>query len=178
MALKRLGQSFNTDTELVTQLEALVCQVYKSNTESVDKARYLLFCTGSKQEASLPPTQDALTQHVKMANYRSGIWRRCFESLPVLPSPIGNGWTVESSGSLQYVWMTKPPAPDDILQSSFCNCDKTACGKRCSCKAKKLSCTGRCKCFQNERDCLNEFTTNAESENPISDEDSDSDIDL
>ena len=87
-ALKRLGQSFNTDTELVTQLEALVCQVYKSNTESVDKARYLLFCTGSKQEVSLPPTQDTLTQHVKRANYQSGIWRRCFKSLPVVPSPI------------------------------------------------------------------------------------------
>ena len=101
----------------VAHSEALVCQVYKSNTESVDKARYLLFCTGSKQEASLPPTQDALTQHVKRANYQSGIWRPSFESLPVVPSPIGNGWTVESNGSLQYVWMTKPHLPLMI----FCN---------------------------------------------------------
>ena len=74
--------------------------------------------------------------------------------------------------------MTKPPAPDDVLQSSFCSCNKTACGKRCSCKAKKLSCTGRCKCFQNEIECLNEFTMNPEIENNLYDEDSDSDIDI
>ena len=181
MALKKLGQSFNTDTELITQLEALVCQVYKSQTESVDKASYLLFCMGSKEEASLPPTQDALIQHVKRANYQLCIWRHCFESQPEVPSPIGHGWAVESNGSIQYVWMTKPPAPDDILQLSFCNCNKMVCGKRCSCKAKKLSCTARCKCIQNESDCLNEVTTtNAlnELENPLSDDDSNSDIDL
>ena len=82
MALKKLGQSFNTDIELIAQFEALVCQVYKSQTESVEKVRYLLFCAGSKEEASLRPTQDALTQHVKRANYQSCIWRHCFESQP------------------------------------------------------------------------------------------------
>ena len=178
MALTQLGQSFNAERELITPLEALVCQVYKSNTESVDKARYLLFCTGSKDGASLPPTQDALTQHVKRANYQATIWRHCLESQLEVPSPIGHGWTADSDGFLQYIWMTKPPAPDDVLQSSFCSCNKTACGKRCSCKAKTLSCTGRCKCFQNERDCLNEFTMNPEIENHLNDEDSDSEIDM
>jgi hypothetical protein len=178
MALTQLGQSFNVESELISPLEALVCQAYKSNTESVDKARYLLFCTGSKDGASLPPTQDALTQHVKRANYQAAIWRYCLESQPEVPSPIGHGWATDSDSSLQYVWMTKPPAPDDVLQSSFCSCNKTACGKRCSCKAKKLSCTGRCKCFQNEIDCLNEFTMNPEIENNLYDEDSDSDIDI
>ena len=175
MALKKLGQSFNTDTELIAQLEALVCQVYKSQTESVDKARYLLFCTGSKEEASLPPTQDALTQHVKRANYQLCIWRHCFKSQPEVV--MGGQLKVMALSS---VWMTKAPAPDDILQS-FCNCDKMVCGKRCLCKAKKLSCIAGCTCIQNEKDCLNEFMmTNAlnELENPLSDDDSDSDIDL
>ena len=38
-ALTQLGQSFNSDRELITPLEALVCQAYKTNTQSVDKAR-------------------------------------------------------------------------------------------------------------------------------------------
>ncbi len=99
------------------------------------------------------------------------IWRHCLESRPKVPSPIGHGWTTASDGSLQYVWMTKPPSPDDVLQSLFHSCNKTTCRERCSC-------TGRCKCFQNEIDCLNEFTMDPEIENNLYDEDSNSDIDI
>jgi hypothetical protein len=63
-ALSKLGQNFlMTDHTIV----AFTCKLY--GDVSVNEVR-------SAQASQLPPTQDALEQHVLCANYQAAIWRR------------------------------------------------------------------------------------------------------
>ncbi len=91
-----LGQEWNLSQELLEKLEAFTCLLYapKASTSQVNKLRYHLFCAkkGEIESHQLPPCKDCLTNHAQRANYQAGIWRRCLESNPQVPSPVGKGW--------------------------------------------------------------------------------------
>lgn len=56
-------------------LEPFTIILYKIiDLEHVDEARKKLFCHKGKMMEKLPPTQDALLQHVKRVAYQAGIW--------------------------------------------------------------------------------------------------------
>ena len=61
------------------------------------------------------------------------------------PSPVGHGW--ESDGnSLTFLWMTKPSAPECVLNVVHCGCKKGCASSRCLCVQNSVACTELCKC--------------------------------
>ena len=99
----------------------------------------------------MPPTRDALRQHILRCNYQAAIWQRALQSEPDIPSPIGHGWSLNDEQLLTIQWTTKQPAPDELLLLIACNC-LTGCGSgRCSCLRSGFHCTAACGCT----DCAN-----------------------
>ena len=87
------GASFDVGDELLKVCEEFACRLYGSKScTSINDWRYHLFATKAAQGDQLPPTRDALVQHVRRANYQAGIWLRALEATPNIPSPVGHGW--------------------------------------------------------------------------------------
>jgi hypothetical protein len=141
-----LGSSFPPSQDLVSELNKFTCLLYgEATSTNVDECRYALFKAGKCSDEVLPPTRDTLLKHIERANYQTGVWSRCLTAQMVIPSPIGNGWQL-SDGEIEIQWMTRPPAPDSLLECTTCKC-KTGCqNKRCSCLKVGLRCTELCSC--------------------------------
>ncbi len=60
-----------------------------SEQQHVNKARKELFCHKGKTVERLPPTQDALLQHLKRVAYQAGIWCTSEHSEQHAPAPEG-----------------------------------------------------------------------------------------
>ena len=148
-AFKNLGQDFNVSDDVRASLEDFVCKLYGQRCSSVNEARYILFCLKPLDEKSLPPTSDALFQHILRCNYQLAIHRRATEQQVNAPSPKGHGW--EFSGprnELRIKWMEKAPAPEHLLKIVSCSCKKNNCTSHvCSCRKHSLSCTDICACL-------------------------------
>ena len=99
----------------------------------------------------MPPRQDALRQHVLRANYQAGVWQRALEREPAIPGPAGHGWSLTRDQELSFVWMTKAPAPDNLLLLISCQCQRGCDSNRCSCVHAGLRCTDAFRCD----DCSN-----------------------
>ena len=72
-ALANLGARSQPADDIFTDLEKLVCQVYIPNTtiNNVKELRWWLFRKKQAQSKNLPPTQEALRQAIKRANYQA-----------------------------------------------------------------------------------------------------------
>ena len=71
-------------------LQRFTCLMYSSSSEhrEVNMLRKDQFTIGNKRLENLPPTREALRQHVLRAAYRSGhVWGQPFEAEPVYPCP-------------------------------------------------------------------------------------------
>ena len=108
--------------------------------------RHNLFKSGKCSDNLLPPTCDSLSKHIESANFQSAVWLQCLTAKQTIPSPI-NGWTLDN-GELEIVWMTRPTAPDALLDSINWKGFKTF---RCSCKKANIPSTDLCSCI----DCQN-----------------------
>lgn len=164
-----LGYNFPPANVLVRDLNKFTCLLYGDNTsKNADECRYTMFKGGKCSDEVLPPTCDSLLRHIERVNYQAGVW--CQSLLPqmTLPSPIGNGWQF-SNGDIDIVWMTRPPAPDSLLDFVDCHC-KTGCSSmRCSCRKANLVCTDLCSCVN----CEN-TSGECDEDNSIDDSDSES----
>ena len=112
-----------------------------------------------------------MEKHALRANYQAGIWRRCLEQNPQVPSPVGRGWKIEKEGAenqLVVHWMDGQPAPQAILDLLACNCPRKCELPRCECMANGLKCTDMCRL----PDCENQASTldNEESADEQDDE--------
>ena len=89
IGLADLGKHFSVSETLHKLCEKFVCLLYRSGTliEEVNKLRYQLFVTRATRSDQMPPTQDALRQHVLRANYQAGVWQRALEREPA------NSWS-------------------------------------------------------------------------------------
>lgn len=88
-ALGQLGVAFTLGDER-KQLEEFVCHMYGTDSTLVNEARYNLFCSTAPVERSLPPTQDALLQHMRRCAYQTKIWRSALDPMMNVPS---HSWT-------------------------------------------------------------------------------------
>ncbi|CAB3990971.1 Hypothetical predicted protein [Paramuricea clavata] len=101
-----------------------------------------LFCTSVKSIERLPPTQDALLQHVLRAIYQAGIWATSDQPMPFLPSPDNFGWDKDQVWTPK--WMTLLEVSKACQEFISCSC-KGKCS-RCKCVRANLDCTSLCKC--------------------------------
>ena len=102
----------------MSKLEAYTSLLYAPKTSStkINDLRYHLFCAkkGEIESHQLPPCRNCLEKHALRANNQAGIWRRCLEQNPQVPSPVGRGWKIEKEGAdnqLVVHWMDGQPAP-------------------------------------------------------------------
>ena len=119
-----------------------------SSLKSINEARRELFCQKSKTMETIPPTQDALLQHCKRVAYQAGIWTTSTSTQQQIPSPEGNGWTLDGETNLWVpVWTTLEVASKACSELVRCGCRSVkGCGARCSCKKANWKCTELCKC--------------------------------
>ena len=129
-----------------SRIEEFIVRIYSSSLDgvtSVNQARYELFQFGGKDFDHLPPTKDALKQHLLRTVYTAGFnWGQALNKCPVLPSPLLWGYVMKND-QLQPLWTTLPTLSKDHL--SICSCKKH-CKPPCGCVSKKVCCTSLCKC--------------------------------
>uniref|UniRef100_UPI00358E90E1 uncharacterized protein isoform X2 n=1 Tax=Myxine glutinosa TaxID=7769 RepID=UPI00358E90E1 len=117
-----------------------------SNLVSVNDARRELFCKKKRSLEKIPPTQDALLQHIKRVVYQGGIWTTSRQAQPTVPSPEEWGWTMQNDHWVP-VWMTIPEAAKACKELIKCGCKSEAgCVSRCKCTKAGLPCTELCSC--------------------------------
>ena len=130
------------------ELERFVIIMYQrtSTASHVNEARKKLFIQRYKME-NIPPTLDALEQHVKRAVYQAGhIWGQSLIGYPEVPSPESWGWErVTNESSWTPRWTTLPEASKACEELVKCMCKKS-CSNRCSCVKASLKCTQLCFC--------------------------------
>ena len=81
-------------------LERFIVTLYSStiNTEEVDVARRILFTTRSRSVENIPPTSEALKQHVKRSALQAIKWCRCISDDCSLLDPLLWGWRKKDDG--------------------------------------------------------------------------------
>ena len=107
-------QQLKLGDHLFKQMERLTIILYDktSTLSSVNDARKKLFCEANRAMERLPPTQDALLQHIKRTIYQAGIWTST-DTLQIIPSPEQYAWT-KVSDSWVPVWITTQEVSDNL----------------------------------------------------------------
>ena len=103
-------EQFDANSEHFQRIERLVVVLYSKTSPliSVNSAREE-FCRNNRKMDMIPPTQDALQQHVKRAVYLAGIWMTSTQIKQVVPSPDGFGWSKDPLSQLWVpIWITIP----------------------------------------------------------------------
>lgn len=157
------------DTLINCGIQFILAMYGAPKTEtSLDNYRYLSFakCTRLNkpvQLSSLPPTAAAAQQHLFRVYYQIQTW------LGRDLDPKQYGWT-SNKNLLEPIPTLLPPAPDELLNSIFCNCTK-GCGSNCGCRKLGLPCSIICG-FCRGQSCLNTAfdDTTAESSDVNDDE--------
>ena len=144
--------------EIEDDIEKFVASIYNGSptTKTCNDLRYKLFARKGSQNEALPPTKDALLQHLKRAEHQTKIWLSSLEPIPRIQDPDGHGWKKGDDGILRPVLMTMDPMPKAIAEMVKCSCKASQCKGRCSCKAAELPCTNACPC-EGEDECQNIF---------------------
>ena len=123
-----------------------------SQHQSVNDARLELYFQNSQNLERIPPTADALLNHVKRAIYQTGIWGSALEPQPNIPSPHLFGWKRDDPNSnWEPVWITQGEANKECREFVKCSC-KLVC-TRCKCANANLNCKLLCGCS-----CSNKFS--------------------
>ena len=131
-------------------IERYVVLLYDRTSQefNVDTARKVMFAQKGRELARIPPTKDALAQHLKRAVFQSSlIWNKSIEKEMNVPSSGDLGWQKPSEDAVGWipVWTKLPPAPDACSELVKCGCRK-GCNKQCKCKKANFACTSLCRC--------------------------------
>ena len=111
------------DSDSFLKLERLTVVLYDktSSLSSVNETRKELFCQKNRAKKKLPPTQDALLQHVRRTLSQAGIWTTSTQSEPVVPSPQDFAWT-KVAHSWVPVWAPMPDVSRVCRELIKCAC--------------------------------------------------------
>ena len=128
--------------ESMVLLERFVILMYDRTSDiiEVNEARKYLFTQKSRSIENIPPTQAALTQHIKCASYQANCWNQALVLEPELLYPSDWGWT-KGTNRWQPLWTTLPEASKSCHELIHCSCKK-GCSGRCKCRKAALKCTG------------------------------------
>jgi len=116
---------------------------------SVNDVRLDLFTQKQRHEESIPPTQAALTQHVKNTAYQVGcVWGQATVKQPNTTSPANWRW-IKQAETWHVHWTALSPIATSCQELTQCGC-KQDCGTRCKCQKLGLTCTAPCSCSCDE----------------------------
>ena len=91
--------------EDISVVETFIVRMYSQEcpNSDINKARHFLFARKACGFENLPPTKDALIQHVRRAIYQAGyVWRQFLVPMQCLPSPAQFGWKETIDGFQPY----------------------------------------------------------------------------
>ena len=145
--LQNLGLGEIT-TETVARAEEFVCHLYQPNSPltSINRVRSKMFQKGMKELENLPPTADALKQHILRAHFQAAVWRSANIPQPDIPVPTDSGWSLVQD-SLLPVLTTANAVTTEYTPLLTCRCTNCATSK-CSCRSKFLRCIAACQCSE------------------------------
>lgn len=129
-------------TEVVAAGELFMLRQYGAGSKhrTLDSLRYTNFVRAVSKNsfnlASLPPTSDACHHH-SLRTYCQVQSRR-----GVQKPPEDHGWRKTTTG-LDAIRISKEPAPEVLLKSISCRCQK-GCGPACGCRKAGLKCSVLC----------------------------------
>ena len=111
-----------------------------SSSDSVNECRRMLYTKKARAIECIPPTENALIQHIKRAKLISVIWINCLNlNIPEIDYTCW-GW-VRENNVLQPLWMTIPEASKSCREIKRCGCKKRCSSSRCTCRKFELNCT-------------------------------------
>ncbi len=138
---------FHISPELKKVVHYFVYKLYSdeliTDDTNLDLVRMRVFCHRTQDVERIPPTSDALDQHLKRSVFQASIWITAHEPLALVPSPCNHGW-MEKGGQLVPIWTTLPLARDVFDLDVKCACTKPC--SSCKCKKAELKCSRLCKC--------------------------------
>ena len=118
----------------------------RSSPPSINECRRDLFTKKKRTLENIPPTEDALVQHLKRSMLQANIWTSCLMlQLPEIDFTKW-GWIVDENG-VHPLWTVLDEASKACIELRKCGCKKQCNPKRCSCKKTHgLPCTQLCAC--------------------------------
>ena len=128
-------------------IQRFVVQMYDNNSDrySVNAARRKLVGEGRTVDR-IPPTENALKEHIKRAVYQAGyVWAQSLETHMSLPEATLWGWKHDNDGELTPVWTELPEVAKACRELIRCGCLK-GCKAQCKCKSNNIPCCELCKC--------------------------------
>jgi len=163
---KHTYQLLDVDSDLFQKLERPTVILYDRARPltSINQTRRELFCYKNHAMEKLPPTQDALLQHIRRAVFQAGTWTTSTQTQQMVPSPENYGWAKEQE-SWAPVWVTLGEVSAACMELIRCNykgdCSACKCGSanldcsplcRCNCIANNFVCV--CRAVQTANDCI------------------------
>ena len=140
-------------------VEELLIKHYGARVNTLNKARYVLFCQKQATSESLLPTDDVLKFHDMRVNYQLSIWNRALVAKPTIPNGI-----LEDDIFVPTL-IEREPAPNTLVELTTCGCQK-GCSRNCKCQKEDLPCTEACFCTCGaDDDCRNPFSVQLIDEN-------------
>lgn len=132
------------DFELI---EAFVVSLYSKtcNTRNVNEARKILFSRDSRSIENIPPTNEALVQHILRSVLQASKWHQCLNKQHDSRDPCLWGWKRLNENEMQPFWTTLPEASSVCRELIKCGCKK-GCTGNCKCRKAALECTELCQC--------------------------------
>ena len=111
------------------------------------------------------------------ANFQARIYKLSLVQYQQLPSPLIHGWKVDEAGNLEVDWMDLLPAPEGIIELTYCTCKKGKCKSSCNnekcCIFHGLRCTDLCQCNSCENMNEDDDTSSGDDDDYYNDEDQD-----
>ena len=132
-ALAKLGNNWNTSSQVIDELELFTCTLYggKPGVTNIDDLRLTAINKMSTKEgrstpsnvdmSTLPPCRKSLIQHVYRVNYQVAIWKSANNPISRIPDAShGHGWVMTNEGlkPLWYEGESEPINLEDISEAS------------------------------------------------------------
>jgi hypothetical protein len=159
IALAGLGEGDEPSEEVLRGCEEFLCSLFCPGRVHIGQAkmlRWFLFKQLKDEQGvdKLPPTQGAWIEHIRRAHVQANIWHQDMVLNSTCLNPLILGWR-KLDNKLLTVLSQVPPAPVSVLQLVRCNCEKSKCSRRCSCRGNNVVCTELCKCGGEGDSCMN-----------------------
>ena len=139
---------------LITACTNLVIQACDGTTNdtlaSLRTHKYLAGITGTL--LGLPPTESALTEHIKRAALSTIIYKQSHIAQPTYPPHDNYGWQLYSTFAILPKYSTARAFPESLEKTIACKYRKK-CSSNCNCVKNNVSCYKGCQCLDTAPRC-------------------------